>query len=529
MADIGQRETITEIRKRVARRIEKMEAMPPDRTPHANGDGVTPNLVRNCMRAGELGDGILYAALLKDRYLYNSNAREWLTWGGHAWARDIHESVLGATETVVDRLLDATIEVSKEIAERKKSGDEHSAGHLQAYRAQLYERVDKLRKDVGRTICVKMARTNPQNSLVVMAEEMDCNPWLLACRNGVIDLESGRFRDGNPTDRISMSAPTDWLGLDEPATRWEQFLAEVFDGDAELVAYVHRLFGSAIIGKVNEHIFPVLWGIGRNGKGTLVETLAHVLGPLAGSIQAEMLLSTKHPRSSAGPSPDIMGLKGLRLAFASETDEGQHFSPAKVKLFTGGDTLVGRHPHDKYDVRFAPSHMLFLLTNHKPRVSPDDFAFWERLHLIPFKLSFVNRDPVADNERRADPHLDRLIKAEAPGILSWLVRGCLIYQRGGLMPPESVTKATKMYQRGEDLLADFLELHCDLDKTYEAQATAAYHRFNDWYKENVDEGEGGKGMSQKRFGYLFGRKFEKVKRQGGVYYYSGVRLKPVWG
>lgn len=522
------KESITEIKRRVARRIEKFEAMAPGRTPET-GNGVTPKLLRDCMSADELGDGILFATLHRDRYLHNSNAQEWLTWGGHAWARDVHQSVLGAAETVVDCLLDATVEVSKEIADASKGGDDQKAGRLKAYRARLYERVQRLRTDKGRTTAVKMARTNPHQSLVVMEEEMNTNPWLLACKNGVIDLESGRFRDGVPADRISMAAPTEWRGLEEPATRWEQFLREVFDNDEELIAYLHRLFGMAIIGKVNEHIFPVLWGIGRNGKGTLVETFAHVLGPLAGSIQAEMLLSTKHPRSSAGPSPDIMGLKGLRLAFASETDEGQHFSPAKVKLFTGGDTLVGRHPHDKYDVRFRPSHTLILLTNHRPRVSPDDFAFWERLHLVPFKLSFVNRDPVADHERRADPQLDKLIKAEAPGILAWLVRGCLIYQRDGLNPPEAVTKATRVYQRGEDLLADFLELHCDLDKTYECQATAAYHRFNDWYKENIDEGEGGKGMSQKRFGYLFGRKFEKVKRQGGVYFYSGVRLKPVWG
>ena len=521
------KEAITEIKKRVARRIEKFEAMAPERTPAVDGV-VTPKFIRDCIHAGELGDGILFAALLKDRYVYNSSAREWLVWGGHAWARDLHESVLGATEIVVDGLLDATIHVSKDIAEKTKAGEDQTAGRLKSYRAQLYERVQKLRTDKGRMTAVKMARTNSQNSLVITSEELDANPMLIACANGVIDLESGRFRDGCPTDLISRSAPTEWKGLDEPAARWEQFLLEVFDGDGDLVAYVHRLFGCAIIGTVIEHIFPVLWGVGRNGKGTLVETLAHVMGPIAGSIQPEMLLSTKHPRSSAAPSPDIMGLKGLRIAFADETEEGQHFSVSKVKFFTGGGTLVGRHPHDKYDVRFAPTHMLFLLTNHRPKASPDDFAFWERLHLIPFKLSFVNRDPVADHERRADLQLNQLIKAEAPGILAWLVKGCLIYQRDGLNPPESVTKATKAYQRGEDLLADFIELRCDIDKAHECQASEVYRSFNDWYIVNIDEGEGGKGMSQKRFGFLFGRKFEKVRGKGGSYYYCGVRLKPLW-
>ena len=39
-----------------------------------------------------------------------------------------------------------------------------------------------------------------------------------------------------------------------------------------------------------------------------------------------------------------MMLKGLRIAFASETDDNRRISPSRVKWFTGNDTLTARSP-----------------------------------------------------------------------------------------------------------------------------------------------------------------------------------------
>ena len=86
-----------------------------------------------------------------------------------------------------------------------------------------------------------------------------------------------------------------------------------------------------------------------------------------------------------------------------------------------------------------------------------DFGFWERVHLLPFERSFVDREPEAEHERLADKSMPEKLKAEASGVLEWLVRGCLRWQRDGLNPPEKVRAATEEYRRNEDLLADFLQ------------------------------------------------------------------------
>ena len=91
--------------------------------------------------------------------------------------------------------------------------------------------------------------------------------------------------------------------------------------------------------------------------------------------------------------------------------------------------------------------------------------------MIPFNFSFVDREPTAPNERRADKHLLDKLKTEAPGILAWIIRGCLKYQQMGLCPPEKVRAATEEYRRSEDLLADFLEECCHTeDAAAEVQA-----------------------------------------------------------
>jgi putative DNA primase/helicase len=195
-----------------------------------------------------------------------------------------------------------------------------------------------------------------------------------------------------------------------------------------------------------------------------------------------------------------------------------------VKWLTGGDTLVGRHPHDKYEIRFNPTHTLILLTNHKPSAPDTDFAFWERVKLIPFKLAFVDREPSAANERRARKGIVEELKDEGPGILAWLVRGCLAYQERGLDPPPVVRKATADWQKAENEILDFIEDYCHRDDPMaKVQATVLYDNFNRWFKANRSP----KGCSQSMFGRIMGKRFEKKKMEGIVYYVGLELVKEV--
>lgn len=66
-----------------------------------------------------------------------------------------------------------------------------------------------------------------------------------------------------------------------------------------------------------------------------------------------------------------------------------------------------------------------------------------RVNMIPFTVT------IPDDERDSD--LADKLKDEWPGILNWMIAGCLYWQAlGGLQPPEAVVKATDAYFAGED-------------------------------------------------------------------------------
>jgi len=512
--------SIESIRRQVEERIKKedkrLSELEPDKpdTPK-----ITSKFIQDCLYANALGDGILYAALNRGKFIYNKSLGEWLRWTGHAWERDIMKKAYAAVETVSECYLREAKDLVDKIANKNENKD--LVNRYKSTQKFIYKRAYRLRGDLGRNSCIKFGHTNNANPIDCKGDQFNQNPWLLGCPNGVVDLRTGRLRPGRPDDFISKTTNAIWTGIDTPAPLWELFLNEILRANGKLINYLGRLFGYATTGLNVERILPMFVGAGSNGKSTVVETSMNIMGDYAGPIPSEMLVSQGKFRNSSGPRPDIMSLQGLRLAFASETDEGCKFSPSLVKWLTGGDTLVGRNPHDKYSISFTPTHTLFLFTNHEPKAPVDDFAFWERIHLVPFDLSFVDRKPQEDFERPRDKNLPNKLLNEASGVLAWHVRGCIEWQNRGLDPPPIVKEATAKYRRKDDVLADFIDECCYRDTAAETASTILYTAFVDWFGENI--GDVKHVYSQKKFGTLLVKKFTKNSTRRPVTY-SGIGL-----
>lgn len=485
----------------------------------ANGD-VTSKFVLHCLRSNQLGDGLLYAALHQGRFVRNQSSGEWLVWRGHHWERDIMGEALAAVEDVALRYAEELGWIEDQIAEAGMDGRKDELARLEALKKNIERRVDRLRGIAGRQACLDFAASAPNgDSLAIHGRELDADPWLLAFENGVMDLRTGLFRQGRTDDYCLKSSQVEWAGFDAQCPNWDRAILEIMDDDPEMVRFLYRQIGCALIGQVMESKLFMWVGAGRNGKSFLMDVLTEIFGDLAAPIPAELFLDQGRARSSAGPSPDLMTLKGLRLAFASETDEGRKFSLAQVKNLTGRDKITARAPHEKHNSVWSPTHTLFLLTNHKPHAQAHDFAFWERVVLTEFPLAFVDRDPATDSERRADPFLMDKVRPELPAVAARFVEGCLEYMRDGLQTPAKSIAATAAFQKDEDVLADFIEDCCVLGPDFVADASAVYKKFTEWHQENV----GKFVMSQRRFGKLFAKKFERFKQ--GVYKYRGVGLQ----
>lgn len=486
--------------------------------------GPTPGqLSRDVLRAlysKEDGDAWLYRLIHQDRFCYDHAAKLWYQWVDHYWELDKVDQVTAALDEVIDAYAQEAGRQSAKALEATRSGDSEARKKHEKIEKDLKDRIAQLQHKNRKGNVLALAVVG-EGSLGITGEDWDLNPWLVGTLNGTLDLQTGDFRPGEPSDFIKAVCPTEWQGMDAQAPNWEKFLLEVFDGDEELVAYVQRLFGYSLTGLSQEHVLPILWGQGRNGKGTLLETLSHVLGELAQPVQAEMLLDQGRVRSSAGPSADLMKLRGARMVWASETDEGRRLNAGKVKWLTGGDSISARPPYGKREITFKPTHTLFLITNHKPRIAGDEYALWKRIHLIPFSLSFVP-DPELANERLADKALPQKLKEEAPGILAWLVRGCLEWQMlGDLQPPDAVKAATCEYQSEEDVVGLFLDSECEFAPDASVQAGRLHIAYQNWCKT-----AGFIPLNMKSFGIQMTRRFDKGKEHGRMSY-KGLRLNQV--
>ena len=497
----------------------KKEAEQRTKGTKSGGKMITPEFIQKCFKNNELGDGNIFKKLYRNDFVYNKANLSWLYWDGHHWSLDTMDNALSSVDGVAAVYEDEAARLYKEEIQNKNAIDDNSGNDKgwDARSKKFFKRAALLRSTNRRKNCLAFVHTSKE-ALSIQGDELDKKPWSLPCKNGVINLKAGDVAPGRQRDFLLKASPVEWKGINEKCPTWEKTLSEIFSEDQGLIDFFHRICGQAIVGEVVDSIMVVLTGQGRNGKTLIVETLSKVLGPLSGVIPSEMLLDQARS-NSGGPTPDIMSLRGLRLAFASETDAGCRISPSRVKWLTGNDTITGRHPHDKYSIQFEPSHTLFLLTNHKPHAPADDFAFWERMVIIPFDLSFVNRKPRSNtNERRADLHLSKKIQKELPGILAWMVRGCLLWQDQGLNPPEVVKKATEQYRRDEDMVADFIDDCCITGQGLSVGATPLYKRFEIWWKANISNNI----PKQKTFGTWMNKKYEKIKYQTMIY--KGISL-----
>lgn len=461
------------------------------------------DIILKAAKEGENGSAKLFAEILTDQVIFDHTDSSWYFFNDNYWKKD-------KTKKIVNTI---TGQLSSQYAHALSSA--YKKFDNDDWRVKLLSKViGSLNYKKGINNVLSLATS--QQGLSITSDKWGADPWVMGCANGVLDLKKGESYLGEPENYIRDVCPTLWQGIDCPCPRFEQFLDEIFNGDKEKKYFLQRLLGYSLIGQQIDHILPIFCGeSGRNGKTLLLNILRHVLGPYMTPVSEEILLSGKKNPGSA--TPFLTMLQNKRIAYVTETEEGDRLNAGTVKMLTGNDSIIARNLYGS-PFTFEPSHTVFLITNHTPHVNSDDEALWERVVLLEFTQRFID-EPTEPNEHKRDPYLMRKLESEASGILAWLVRGCMRWQRQGLLIPECVKIATETYRLGEDSLGSFLEENC-LQGDFEVLAKEFYGSYHEWSKEN-----GNKPMSNTAFGKRMSKKFEKRRQSGtGKTVYQGVKL-----
>lgn len=510
-----------------ARRVEEEILGVDAENDKADGNGITPRFVAGCFRLNERGDGMLFAAVHRRRLVYVKKLSVWLWWAGNHWKIDEEDRYINAVDEVAQYYESYAANLKDRVDELTQKDHRAEAKILSELIKKYKQRINKLRSLKGAKCCGDYAHRIGDQSLSIIGEEIDQQPTLLACPNAVINLSTGEEVEAKPELYILNACKTEWKGLDEPCPEWEKFFDSIHQSDPEIKRLVHAMLGYSVTGLRTEHFIGCYIGDGRNGKGTMFETLRAILGDLGWSISPELLLEQRYNRSSAGPSPDLFSLMGRRMVIASETDEHARISCSQVKRLTGGDTIKTRSPHDKYEINFRPTHKLFLYTNHTPQGLARDYALRKRLLYLFYPLKFVD-SPTEPNERQRDPDLPAKLEAEASGILAWLVRGALIWKaEGGLHPPAKVRADIDALQLADDKLFSFYnDVLQKADPDIKLKFADVYTKFKEWYFENESESDKYR-PSKVKASKWFTEHSHKIEKTGGTAYITGLQFQPI--
>lgn len=321
--------------------------------------------------------------------------------------------------------------------------------------------------------------------LAMTHESLDSDPWALTCANGTLNLRTGELE---PSHRERMATKRTPVAFDPAAAcpRFIRFLDEVFLGDRELIEFVQRATGYSMTADTREHAVFICHGSGANGKTTLLRVLEHVLGDYAMTAETQTFLS--RDKNESGPRNDVARLMGARFVCASEIGEGRRLDEGLVKSLTGGDTVTARFLHQEF-FEFRPSFKLWIATNHKPHVRGTDEGIWRRIRLIPFKATF--------SPEKQDKNLIHALLAEAPGILAWIVRGCLAWQEEGLPTVTAVSTAVAEYRAEQDVLGSWLSDRCILNPAFSTANTLLYRDFSAWCERNGERPWSSKAFSMR--------------------------------
>ena len=409
----------------------------------------------------ELNDkdnGQLFANVYRDILRYNATAKEWYWFNGQRWQQDIGGM---KAEQKAKELSDALYVYATGIED-------------DAVRTEYIKHVARM----GSRRVRKTMIDDSRDIYFIVNEDLDRDLYLLNCKNGVLNLKTFEFTKHSPDFLMTKIANVEY-NPSVSSAEWKKFVDEVMQGDKSKTEYLQKLLGYSLTGGTNEESCYLLYGAStRNGKSTLVETYAYMLGNTDGyalNMKPETL-AQKNNTDSRQASGDIARLDGCRFLNASEPPKRMVFDVALLKTLLGRDSITARHLHQS-EFQFTPVFKLFINTNFLPLITDDTLFSSGRLNVITFDRHFKP-------EEQDKGLKDRLKKPDnISGLLNWCIDGLKKYYAEGATPPECVTAATEEYRTNSDKIGNFIS-ECLEESEENSSIKAVYEQYSEWCREN---------------------------------------------
>jgi P4 family phage/plasmid primase-like protien len=396
----------------------------------------------------------------------------WLAWDGCRWAETETGTVTEAIRLyVLARYADALEEERKRVT----TGEPTRSADIEGWRKM---------QSAARVAAV-LSFADDVAGVVVDGAALDAHPDLLNTPAGVVDLATGEVSPHDPDLLMTKVTAADYRpGAEHGA--WKTALDAVPE---DAVPWLQARLGQGITGHMTDDERAVfLMGGGHNGKTCVMDTARRALGRYAELISPTLLVRSPKPDAA---TPDVMSIRGVRLAYIEETPEQGRLDTQALKAMVGTPAITGRLLYQNR-VTFEATHSIFLNTNHAPTVAETGEGEWRRLIRLDFPWRYRRAGEALerDTDRRGDPTLkDQLKSREAlEACLAWLVAGAGRWYAAGrtlerFADPASVTQATRRWRHESDVVLRFIDECLEIDRDSWVPGRELYLAFTEWLAE----------------------------------------------
>ena len=345
-------------------------------------------------------------------------------------------------------------------------------------------------------------------------ERLDQQKTLFAFENGVVELETGLFRDISPEDYVSTTCGYNYPRVVVESVKEEvmTFFRSIFSSEEETDYYL-KILAYMLTGDKKFQEFYVWRGQGANGKGLTINMLGSVMGEYMKLLPTSYF--TQPSEGKGAVLPELAACKAARLVWASEPEDKATLQSNFLKMLSGDEPITCRSLYSK-PITYVPHFGVCLLANTVPKLSRLDLGVKRRFRVIPFPYQFVD-NPISENHKRVDRTLNE--KAKTPewrdALISILLERFHRDVRTATMftVPPSVAKETEEYLDENNPLVSWLPQY--IDTTAPPSERMKPSEILTLYKNSGGEKE----MTAIRIGTLLSAMgFHSVKTNGSIVY-----------
>jgi len=454
-------------------------------------DGSTAAMVAAAEQQTQTYYGERFAKFIESAWRYNVDARHWIHWNGKFWELDEKDSINNLCRTfLLDQL--------------RSIGDTSTDDEIEVE----IKTITKLNTAKGIRDIIFIATP----ILSIKEKELDTQDYMLNLGNGILDLKDLGLHPHDPDYLMSKCAGVNY-DPEAKCPSWERHINDVFEGNSEIIKNVQEILGYSLFYGNPNALFSIFVGSGRNGKSVTIDTVQHVMGTYATTVNPACLMD-----SGGNAGSDRMKMNGARLIIASEpgdTSKGRcSLDSGFIKSATGSDRISSRRLYCE-SVEFSVGGLVIIVTNVLPQIRDQSVAMRERVWAVPFDHFFPQNERI-ENIRETLFH-------EGSGILNWLIEGYKRYSSTRkLIQCKAIASQTLEYLDDEDVYSPFMHDSGLIRKPgLTIGAATLYRMYKEWhFKQGFETAV----RSETAFFRHMGSRFTKKHTENGNVY-NGIGIE----